>query len=88
VKKTEGYVAFHVADDGPGISEDDKPRVFEMFFTGENRIADGCRSLGLGLPLCKSIINAHGGELILTDNEPSGAIFTFTLPVGEVNINE
>lgn len=87
-KKANSFVAISVADNGPGISEEDKSKVFEMFYTGGNQIADGCRSLGLGLPLCKSIINAHGGELILTDNKPSGAIFTFTLPVGEVNINE
>ena len=59
-----------------------------MFFTGESTIADNRRSLGLGLSLCKSIINAHGGEITLTDNTPHGSVFTFTLPSGEVNINE
>ena len=46
------------------------------------------RSLGLGLALCKTIISAHGGEISVTDNIPHGAVFTFTLPVKEIDINE
>ena len=87
-EKRSGYVSVHVADTGNGISDHIKPRVFEMFYTGDNKIADSRRSLGLGLALCKSIIHAHGGEIILTDNLPHGSIFTFTIPSGEVNINE
>ena len=70
-----------VADDGPGIPDSLKPRVFEMFFTGDRKVADSRRSLGLGLSLCRSIVGAHGGEITLTDNSPSGCIFSFTLPV-------
>lgn len=87
-EKRSGYVSVHVADTGNGIPDHIKPRVFEMFYTGDNKIADSRRSLGLGLPLCRSIINAHGGEITLTDNLPHGSIFTFTIPSGEVNINE
>ncbi len=74
-------VVIRVADDGPGIRDDLKPRVFEMFFTGDRKVADSRRSLGLGLSLCRSIVSAHGGEITLTDNTPSGCIFSFTLPV-------
>jgi len=84
----EGFISVSVADDGNGIPDHIKPRVFEMFYTGDNKIADSRRSLGLGLALCKSIIHAHGGEITLTDNLPHGSIFTFTIPSGEVNINE
>ena len=70
-----------VADDGPGIPDSLKPRVFEMFFTGDRKVADSRRSLGLGLSLCRSIVTAHGGEITLTDNTPSGCVFTFSLPV-------
>jgi len=87
-KNTDGFVSVSVADNGNGIPDPMKSRVFEMFYTGDNRIADSRRSLGLGLALCRSIINAHGGEITLTDNEPHGSIFTFTIPSGEVNINE
>ena len=87
-EKTENAALVSVSDNGPGISDDIKPRVFDMFFTGENKIADSRRSLGLGLSLCKSIINCHGGEITLTDNIPHGCKFTFSLPLSEVNINE
>lgn len=87
-KRREGCVAVSVTDDGNGIPDHAKSRVFDMFYTGEHSIADSRRSLGLGLALCKSIINAHGGEITLTDNIPHGCVFTFTLPLNEVNINE
>ena len=73
-------VLFRVADDGPGIPDDLKSRVFEMFFTGDRKVADSRRSLGLGLSLCRSIVNAHGGEITLADNTPSGCVFSFFLP--------
>lgn len=84
----DSFVSVSVADNGKGIPDPMKPRVFDMFYTGDNRITDSRRSLGLGLALCKSIIHAHGGEIILTDNLPHGSVFTFTIPSGEVNINE
>ncbi len=87
-EKKKDVVSVKIADNGPGIPDNLKSRVFEMFFTGDHKIADSRRSLGLGLSLCKSIINAHGGEITLTDNSPHGSVFTFTLPTGEVNINE
>ena len=77
-----------VTDNGPGIPDDRKPLVFEMFYTGAKDIADSRRSLGLGLSLCKSIITAHGGKIELTDNSPHGAVFTFTLPIEEVDLHE
>ena len=87
-EKKNGYASISVIDNGNGIPDNIKPHVFEMFYTGDNRIADSRRSLGLGLALCKSIIGAHGGELTLTDNQPQGCNFTFTLPLGEVKIDE
>ncbi len=77
-----------IADDGNGIADEIKPRIFDMFYSGANQIADSRRSLGLGLSLCKSIISAHGGELTVSDNLPHGTVFTFTLPAGEVNVYE
>ena len=82
------FISVSVADNGTGIPNEMKPKVFEMFYTGNNKIADSHRSLGLGLPLCKSIINAHGGELTLKDNTPTGCIFEFTVPSEEVKIHE
>ena len=87
-KRNGETVCVSVADNGKGITNEQKSRVFDMFYTGANKIADCRRSIGVGLSLCKSIINAHGGEITITDNVPHGAIFTFTLPVGEVEIHE
>lgn len=89
--RTERYgekAFISVEDDGDGIPDEIKPRVFDMFFSGANKIADSRRSLGLGLSLCKSIVNAHGGEITVSDNRPHGTVFTFTLPIGEIKIYE
>ncbi len=82
------FIAVSVSDNGPGIPDSQKKQVFEMFYTGETKIADCRRSMGLGLALCKSIVTIHGGTLTLKDNHPSGCTFTFTLPASEVPINE
>lgn len=86
--KKEGRAQISVADNGDGIPDDMKPHIFEMFYTGNHTIADSQRSLGLGLSLCHSIVEMHEGELTLTDNEPHGCIFRFTLPLSEVTLNE
>ena len=77
-----------VSDDGPGIPDERKEHVFEMFFTGSNLIGDSRRSLGLGLTLCQAIIHAHHNEMTLKDNLPHGCIFSFTLPLSEVNLSQ
>ena len=79
---------FSVADDGPGIPDAEKSRIFQMFYTGSNPIADSRRSLGLGLSLCRSIVVAHGGRMEVDDNSPRGTVFTFTLPAQEVMLHE
>ena len=87
-KKQNGFAVISIADDGKGIPDEVKSRIFDMFYCGANKIVDSRRSLGLGLSLCKSIITAHGGKIFVTDNIPHGTIFTFTLPAGEVNLHE
>lgn len=87
-QKKEDKIFISISDDGDGIPDDVKPKVFEMFYTCGKSIADSRRGLGLGLPLCKSIMHAHGGEIYLSDNSPHGCIFTLTLPSEEVTINE
>ncbi len=87
-KKEGEWVIVEIADNGPGIPDDAKPHVFDMFYCGANEIADSRRSLGLGLALCHSIIRAHGGDIFLSNQEPHGSIFTFTLPAEEVTLHE
>ena len=81
-------IAVSVCDSGGGIPDDKKSHIFEMFYTGGSSIADSRRGLGLGLALCRSIVEAHGGTITLTDNVPAGCRFTFTLPAEEVIIHE
>jgi two-component system sensor histidine kinase KdpD len=81
-------VRISVQDDGPGIAEDAKTRVFDMFFTSACVRGDARRGLGLGLALCRAIVIAHGGEITVQDNEPHGSVFSFTLPKAEVKQDE
>ena len=87
-RKEGRYVIISIEDNGAGIPDDMKENVFDTFFTCNNEIADNRRSLGLGLSLCKTIINAHGSELELRDNTPYGCIFEFKLQLSEVHLNE
>jgi precorrin-6Y C5,15-methyltransferase (decarboxylating) len=72
----------------PGIPDGEKERVFEMFYSGSGNGPENRRSVGMGLSLCRAIVQAHGGEILLRDNIPSGAAFTFTLPLSEVDVHE
>lgn len=87
-EKKSNMVQVTIWDNGPGIPDDQKEKVFDMFYSGANKVADSRRSLGLGLSLCRSIVNAHGGNISVSDNQPRGAVFTFTLPLGEVELHE
>ena len=75
-------VTTSVTDDGPGIAPADRDRVFDTFYTVGRGLADGRRSFGLGLALCKSIIEAHGGAIRLEPNRADGhgCVFSFDLP--------
>ena len=73
-----------VEDDGQGVPEGDEDKVFDMFYTGVKRSPDSRRGIGLGLALCRAIVQAHGGEIAMQNVEPHGARFWFTLPVAEV----
>ena len=77
-----------IADNGDGIPDEMKARVFDMFYSGANKVADSRRSLGLGLSLCRSIVNAHGGKITVSDNTPLGTVFTITLSAEEVEIHK
>ncbi len=77
-----------VSDDGPGIAKEDLPHVFEMFYNGRKNASDASKSLGIGLALCKSIVEAHDGTISVTNVRPHGASFRFSIPIQEVELNE
>lgn len=76
--------AIVVADDGFGIPDSDKERIFETFYTAGSIAADGRRGIGIGLALCQTIARMHGGRIEVTDVEPHGAAFAFVLPLEEL----
>ena len=69
-----GGVLVAVRDSGPGIGPDDLGRVFEPFYTTKSS------GVGMGLSICRSIIDAHGGRLWADMKASRGAAFRFTLP--------
>ena len=83
-KAVTDYIEISVEDEGNGIKDEDKEKIFDMFYTVNNSITDGRRGLGLGLALCKAVVEAHGGEIEIKDNSPKGTIFSFKLK-GEAN---
>lgn len=78
----EENVSITVADRGNGILESDLPHIFQMFYTTCSGSPDSRRGVGLGLAICQSIVEAHGGNIRAENRKEGGAAFTFTLPVG------
>jgi len=76
---TDGVVTVEVADEGPGLPAGEEERVFEKFY----RASSSPRGAGLGLPICRAIVTAHGGQIRAENRRPRGAVLRFTLPAGE-----
>ena len=70
-----------VRDSGPGLDPQRLNRLFDAFYTTRPK------GLGMGLAISRSIIEAHGGRLWAKPNEPRGAVFQFTLPIGDTRIS-
>ena len=87
-REEHGNVLVRIADEGPGIPDDQKPHVFDLFYSGNNLTGDSRRGLGLGLALCQSIMKAHSSAITVHDNMPHGAVFELTFPKAEVSLNE
>lgn len=75
-----GTVLLSVADEGPGVPDREKDRVFERFHQTSSGRAIANRGVGLGLSICRHIVDAHGGMIWVADHEPRGAVFCVLLP--------
>jgi two-component system sensor histidine kinase KdpD len=75
----DGVLTVEVADEGPGLPAGAEERVFEKFYRAES----AQRGFGLGLPICRAIVTAHGGQIRAERRHPRGTRFLFTLPLGE-----
>lgn len=81
VENTEEKVVFHIIDHGIGIPKEKMDKLFEGFSRKENNSSDASKGMGIGLSICKTIIHAHGGNLIAVGHENSGTEFIFELPL-------
>jgi len=83
VEWDDEQVTISVSDNGPGIPEDELPRVFEHLFRGRINVGDPDNPIdgtGLGLALSKTVIEQHGGRIWVTSDESHGSTFSFSLP--------
>jgi len=83
LSRFEDCVAFDVRDNGLGISEKDLPHMFERLYSRQDKTYGSSRGFGLGLSLCKSIVEAHGGRITINTVEPHGTSVTFYIPAKE-----
>lgn len=80
VRGDEHNVAFKIIDTGPGIPHHLKYTIFDLFYQVKKDATRSEGGLGIGLALVKNLVDLHGGSVIITDNEPTGSVFTVTLP--------
>ena len=78
-RAAQGSLTVEVADEGPGLPPGSEERIFEKFY----RAASEQSGFGLGLPICRAIVTAHGGRIWAERREPRGTRFLFTLPLGD-----
>ncbi len=79
VRRRDGYVLVRVCDDGPGIPDDVRPRLFVRFSRGDTARSPGSGSSGLGLAIVDAVVQAHGGTIDV-DSAPGSTVVTVALP--------
>jgi two-component system sensor histidine kinase KdpD len=78
-KKYDKFCAISVADQGQGIEEEEIEHIFEKFYRGKNE-RHRVQGTGMGLPIAKTIVEAHGGTICVASRVGQGSVFTFSLP--------
>jgi CheY-like chemotaxis protein len=80
-KQMNGEIVVSVIDTGIGIAKEDQPKVFEKFKQVGDTLTDKPKGSGLGLPICKEIVEHHGGRIWVESKPGKGSTFSFTLPI-------
>ena len=80
IDKSVGGYRVAVEDDGPGMTQEERERAFQRYFRGSNAASHYSEGVGLGLPVAKSIIDAHGGAITIEERDGGGLIVAFTVP--------
>ncbi len=83
VVSNDTEVIFEIEDNGTGIDSKIKDSLFESFVVSSSKVIDGKRGMGLGLSICKAIVEAHNGSIYVEDSHAGGALFKFTIPIME-----
>jgi PAS domain S-box-containing protein len=81
VQEVEGLALFHVADEGMGIPQEERPRIFEKFYRLDPDMTRGIGGTGLGLYICSELVERMGGRIWVESREKNGSAFYFELPV-------
>lgn len=87
INATTGSITIRVSDDGTGIPTADLPNLFEPFFRVSRSRTKAPAGYGLGLSICKRIVEAHGGTITAANHAGRGAVFVVTLPAATARIN-
>jgi signal transduction histidine kinase/HAMP domain-containing protein len=80
-RQVDGHIIVSIIDTGPGIAESDRLQVFEKFMQGGDTLTDKPQGTGLGLPICKEIVEYHGGRIWAESVLGQGSSFSFSLPI-------
>ncbi|MBP6430566.1 MAG: HAMP domain-containing histidine kinase [Ferruginibacter sp.] len=82
---TSNMALLKIKDEGKGIAEEDKKRIFEKFYRGGNTATKQAKGTGIGLYLTKNIVTKHKGNISMTDNTPNGSTFEVQLPIAQLH---
>ena len=88
VKKNDNKIIFNIVDNGIGLNADNIDNIFDGYSLNENSSSDSSKGMGIGLSICKTIIKAHGGDILAKNNLNGGSTFSFSLPLEGDNMYE
>ena len=84
IEERDGFLRFHVRDEGLGIAPEDQEQIFEKFYRADPQMTRGVGGTGLGLYICRELIDRMGGRIWAEPNGSKGSMFVFELPTAEV----